>query len=140
MLATERCLDVYTTERLENSIARKMERQNNILKPYAQVYWPVHYKHIEDSNTAESEKRELRYTGKIDGKSLPYVQWMLDILKPYPEVHRSVYYKHSEDFEASPLRSKISRFTAAHMESHPHMYSGYRTFVLFMSFLRVSGP
>lgn len=119
ILATERCLDVYLPP--ESSTARVVERQNRILKRYAQVYWPVHYKYVEDSNTREDEERELRYTGKFGGRSLPYVQWIFDILKLYPEVHRSVHLKYTESFEASRLWKKVSRFAGrAHENSPPY--------------------
>ena len=128
MLATERCLDVYLTESPESSTAREMERQNNILKPYAQVYWLVHYKYVEDFNTTEFEKKELRYTGKTEGRSLPYVQWIFDTLKPYPEVHRSVHYKYAEGFETSRLGNKISRFTGrANEKSYTRWISDLRS-------------
>ena len=139
MLASERCLDVYLFESSESSNAREMERQNEILKRYARVYWPVHYKYVEDFNTKEIEKRELRYTGRIEGRSLPYVQWIFDILKPYPEVHKSVQYTYAEGFEASRLGTKISRYTGrAHEMSPPYTRwisdLGYRPYVSVMRF------
>ncbi|CAF9943521.1 MAG: hypothetical protein ALECFALPRED_000540 [Alectoria fallacina] len=82
-LATGRCLDVYLTEWLEGSVARKMEEQNEIFKHYAEVYWPVHYKHIEDCASRELEKKVSRFTWQIQGTSLPYVQWILDIRRDY---------------------------------------------------------
>ncbi len=78
-LATGRCLDVYLTEWLEGSVARKMEEQNEVFKHYAEVYWPVHYKHVEDCASSELEKKVSRFTGKIQGTSLPYVEWISDI-------------------------------------------------------------
>lgn len=71
-LATERCLDVYLTEPSQGSIAREMERQNIILKPYAEVYWPVHYKHAEDSTSDNLMKKVFRFTGQIQRRPHTY--------------------------------------------------------------------
>ena len=83
MLATGRCLDVYLTEWLEGSVARKMEEQNEIFKHYAEVYWPVHYKHVEDCASRELEEKVSRFTWPIQVTSLPYEQWILDIRREY---------------------------------------------------------
>ena len=82
-LATERCLDVYLTEWLGSSIARKMKPQNEILKPYARLYWPVHYKHVENSKSSELAKKIWRFTGRIPGTSIPYVQWISEVRSSY---------------------------------------------------------
>ena len=82
-LATERCLDVYLTEWLEDSVARTMEEQNKIFRHYAEVYWLVHYKHVEDCASSELEKKVSRFTRQIQGTSLPYVQWISDIRREY---------------------------------------------------------
>ena len=82
-LATERCLDVYLTGWLEGSIVRRIEQQNEILRPYAEVYWPVHYKHVEDSTSNQLEMKVSRFTGRTQGPSLPYVQWISDIRGKY---------------------------------------------------------
>ncbi len=82
-LATGRCLDVYLTEWLEDSVARKMEEQNEVFKHYAEVYWPVHYKYVEDCASSELEKKVWRFTWQIRGTSLPYMQWILDIRREY---------------------------------------------------------
>ena len=75
-LAAERCLDVYLTEWLKSSTARKMKPQNEILKPYARLYWPVHYKLVEHSNSSELAKKVSRFTGRIQIRSPPYEQWI----------------------------------------------------------------
>ena len=82
-LATERCLDVYLTEWLGSSIARKMKLQNEILKPYARLYWPVHYKHVENSKSSELAKRISRFTGRVPGTSIPCVQWISEVRSSY---------------------------------------------------------
>lgn len=82
-LATGRCLDVYLTEWLEDSMARKMEGHNKIFTKYAQAYWPVHYKHVEDCASSELENKVSRFTGQIQGTSLPYAQWSSDVRRDY---------------------------------------------------------
>ena len=110
-LATERCLNVYLTEWMEGSQFSNMQQQNEILKPYAEIYWPVHYKHVEDSKYIEFIQEEFCSTGRIHGRSLPYVQWLLDILKPYREVHRTVRYKDAERSTSNNLEINVLRFT-----------------------------
>ena len=85
-LATERCLDVYLTEWLGSSIARKMKPQNEILKPYARLYWPVHYKHVENFKSSELAKKISRFTGRIPGTSIPYVQWISEVRSSYGDL------------------------------------------------------
>ena len=85
-LATERCLDVYLTEWLGSSIARKMKPQNEIIKPYARLYWPVHYKHVENSKSSELAKKISRFTGRIPGTSIPYVQWISEVRSSYGDL------------------------------------------------------
>ena len=110
ILATERCLDIYLTNCLESPIAQEMERRNKVLRPYAEVYWPVHYKHVEDSKYNKVVKEELRFTGRVQGRSLPYVQWILDILEPYPEVYQSMQYKHTENSKSIEVERKVLQF------------------------------
>ena len=86
-LATKRCLDVYLAESVQGSIARKTLRQNEILKPYAEVYWLVHYKGAVQSQSQELEKMISRFTGRVQGTSLPYVQWISDIREKYGDSH-----------------------------------------------------
>ena len=73
-LAAERCLNIYLTEHLEIPITPKMKQHNNILRRYAQVYWPVHFKHVEGSLSTQLKKSVSRFTGPMQGKSIPYEQ------------------------------------------------------------------
>ena len=100
-LATMRCLDVYLAQWLEGSIARKLEPQNDILKPYARLYWPVHYKHAEHSNSTELAKKVSQFNGRIQGTSIPYVQWISEVQSSCRKFHY--------DYRDSRIRFVASR-------------------------------
>ncbi len=82
-LATERCLDVYLAESGLGSITPKMAQQNHVLKPYAEVYWPVHYKYIEDYESHELLRKVSRFTKQGSKTSPAYLQWASDIRSQY---------------------------------------------------------
>ena len=82
-LATERCLEIYLTKSLQHPITREGKRQNTILKPYAEIYWPVHYKYVESSASVELKNKVLRFTDQIRGTLPPYVEWRSDIVQKY---------------------------------------------------------
>ena len=84
-LATERCLDVYLAELSPGSITPKVVQQNHFLKPYAQVYWPVHYKYVEDYKSDELRRKVLRFTGQGSKTSLSYEKWASDISSKYKD-------------------------------------------------------
>jgi len=79
VLATERCLDVYLTESWPGFITPKLMQQNHILKPYAKVYWPVHYKYIEDYESHELLRKVSRFTKQGSKTSPAYLQWASEI-------------------------------------------------------------
>jgi hypothetical protein len=56
-LATERCLNVYLNELSPGSRVPRSVQQNDILKDYAEVYWPVHYKYIGEGEFHETQKK-----------------------------------------------------------------------------------
>ena len=84
-LAAERCLDIYLTEYLETPINPRMEQRNNILRRYAEVHWPVHFKHVEGSQSAQLKKSVSRFTGAMQGKSIPYKQWIKGLRSSYQD-------------------------------------------------------
>ena len=73
--ATERCLDVYLTEPSPSSRVPRTVQQNNILKDYAEVYWPVHYKYIEDCEFHEIQEKVSHFLMKGSRTSHFYIQW-----------------------------------------------------------------
>ena len=81
--ATERCLEIYLTKSLQDPITWQEKRQNAILKPYAEIYWPVHYKYAENSTSIELKNKFLHFTDQIQGTSSPYVEWRSDIFQKY---------------------------------------------------------
>lgn len=82
-LATERCLEIYLTRSREKPISEEERRQNTIFKPYAEVYWPVHYKYAENSTSVELKNKLLRFTDQIHGTSAPYEEWKSDVHPKY---------------------------------------------------------
>ena len=82
-LAVERCLEIYLTEHLEIPITPKMEQQNNVLRCYAELYWPVHFKHVEGSQSTQLKKSVSRFTSPMQGKSIPYKQWISGLRSRY---------------------------------------------------------
>ena len=80
-LAIERCLEIYLTKLLQDPITWQTKRQNAILKRYAEIYWPVHYKYAEDSTAVELTNKFFRFIHQIQGTSPPYVEWRSDILQ-----------------------------------------------------------
>ena len=82
-LAAERCLEIYVIKSLQDPALREVKRQNTILKPYAEIYWPVHYKYAENSASVELKNKFLRFTDQIQGTLPPYVGWRWGILQKY---------------------------------------------------------
>ena len=77
-LATKRCLDVYLTEPSPSSKVPRTVSQNNILKDYAEAYWPVHYKYIEDCEfheIQEIQEKVSHFLMKGSRTSHLYIQW-----------------------------------------------------------------
>ena len=77
-LATKRCLDVYLTESSPSSRVPRTVSQNNILKDYADTYWPVHYKYIEDCEfheIQEIQEKMSHFLMKGSRTSHFYIQW-----------------------------------------------------------------
>ena len=77
-LATKRCLDVYLTEPSPSSRVPRTVPQNIILKDYAEAYWPVHYKYIEDCEfheIQEIQEKVSHFLMKGSRTSHLYIQW-----------------------------------------------------------------
>jgi len=82
----KRCLDVYLTEVWPSGQPSKsLEIQNNVLKKYARIYWPIHYKYIHDIEDIETfvpqVLREKMSKFMRDGSSTSqaYIQWAREI-------------------------------------------------------------
>ena len=82
-LATERCLDVYLPQPSLGSSTPNAMQQTNLLKDYAQVYWPVHYKHIEDSELAEIEEKMSCFLIQGSRTSPFYKSWVSSFQSKY---------------------------------------------------------
>ena len=76
-LATKRCLE-YLTELSPSSRVPRTVPQNNILKDYAEAYWPVHYKYIEDCEfheIQEIQEKVSHFLMKGSRTSHFYIRW-----------------------------------------------------------------
>ena len=84
-LATKRCLDVYLTEPSPSSRVPRIVPQKNILKDYAEAYWLVRYKYIEDcefheiQEIQEIQEKVSHFLMKGSRTSHLYIQWALGI-------------------------------------------------------------
>ena len=78
-LATERCLDVYLAEAWPSSITPNIVHQNSILKPYARMYWPVHYKYVDDYASNELKMKVSQFTVQGSKTSPAYIKWASDL-------------------------------------------------------------
>ena len=58
-------------------------QQTNLLKDYAQVYWPVHYKNIEDSELAEIEEKMSCFLIQGSRTSPFYKSWVSNFQSKY---------------------------------------------------------
>lgn len=116
-LATERCLDVYLAESWPGSITPKMVQQNHALKPYAKVYWPAHYKYVEDYESHELERKVSRFTRQGSKTSPSYVQWASDINQQYGGRSRFGLHKSARVDDDDRLRSRLL-FASSRPHSH----------------------
>ena len=86
-LATERCLNVYLNELSPGSGVPTSVQQNDILKDYAEVYWPVHYKYIEEDEFHETQKKVSNFLMEGSRTSPFYMKWVLGIQSKYGGFH-----------------------------------------------------
>ena len=75
-LAAERCLDVYRTESSSGDALKRMVQANNVLKAYAEIYWPVHYKYVDDDDYQRLKEKMSRFTGRLSQARKPYMEWI----------------------------------------------------------------
>ena len=141
-LAAGRCLEIYLTESCQNPISREVKRQNIILKPYGEVYWPVHYKYAQDSTSVELKNKFLRFTDQNQGTLPPYVEWRSGILQNYgddfgPGNRPNLDFDWYEIDKDDHLDIKILIFCAA---SHPDTLLAVASAFGFPSFLNTYQP
>ena len=77
-LAAERCFDVYLTGSSPGILTSKAAEQN-ALKSYAMVYWPVHYKYVEEHQSSALREKAIRFTKQGSNTSPSYEQWTSDM-------------------------------------------------------------
>ena len=133
-LAAERCLELYLTGSLQNPITWEETRQNTILKTYADIYWPVHYKHAQDSPSIELKNKFLRFT-ESQGTLPPYVEWRSGILQRYEVDH---IWTLNTDLHLDRYTGLGIRISVA--ASHPDTLLGLASAFGFLSFLEAYQP
>ncbi|MCJ1273176.1 hypothetical protein MMC21_000965 [Puttea exsequens] len=75
-LATQRCLDVYLNTSTLASSALLSIQQNEVFRDYAQIYWPVHYTCIKDTELPEIEEMVSRFLVQESTTSQLYKDWV----------------------------------------------------------------
>ena len=78
-LATERCLDVYLIEPSPGLRVSRSVQQNDILKHYAGVYWPIHYTYIGEFEFPETHEKVSRFLMEGTRTSHHYIHWASSI-------------------------------------------------------------
>ena len=78
-LAVERCLDVYLTEVSTNLVNAKLFRRNSHLKSYSRMYWPLHYKYVENYGSQALERKISTFMTQGSTTSPAYLHWASDI-------------------------------------------------------------
>lgn len=106
-LATERCLDVYLDESWPGSITPKMVQLNNVLEPYAKVYWPVHLKNVEDCESSELRNKIRRFIKQDSKASSSYLHWASDISSHYEDCNIQSFHESLGLNYDDPLRHRL---------------------------------
>ncbi|KAL8815302.1 MAG: hypothetical protein Q9191_008471, partial [Dirinaria sp. TL-2023a] len=77
--AAERCLDVYVTRHSSDAALRSMNQANNVFKAYAELFWPLHYKYVDDDNYQKLKEKLSSFTDNFSKAPAPYLGWISDI-------------------------------------------------------------
>ena len=77
-LAAERCLDVYLTEAWPDLVNPKSMQRNAYLKAYSRFYWPVHYKHVENTRSSQLLRKMSTFMTQGSTTSPAYLEWVSD--------------------------------------------------------------
>ena len=80
-LAAERCLDVYLTEGQPNLVLVNAEvlQRSDHLGTYSRIYWPVHYKYVQNCGSQELKRKISTFMTKDSATSPAYLQWVSDL-------------------------------------------------------------
>jgi ankyrin repeat protein len=77
--ATESCLDVYLSTTWPSCPTPSVVRRSEDLKPYAQIYWPVHLKFVEGDMSDDLRMKVWQFMLQDSEPSLAYTKWADDI-------------------------------------------------------------
>lgn len=78
-LVATRCFDIYLAEAWQSYLTSKKIDQDNALKPYARVYWPVHFKFAEGYENRDFDEKVSKFMFCNSAASPAYTQWALDV-------------------------------------------------------------
>jgi len=62
-------------------------QQRSVLKDYAEIYWPVHYKYVEDCDFHETQAKVSRFLMQGLRTSPFFIQWASDIHSRFGHAH-----------------------------------------------------
>ena len=85
-LALKRCLRVYLTGAVSKSpIISTVGPREDLLRPYARLYWPTHYQAAEGAMSATLKERILPFFWEEKTTSLAYTTWAREINSKYAD-------------------------------------------------------
>ena len=61
-MAAGRSFDVYLATSRLGSITSRALQYNDVLKPYAKIYWPVHLKDVENDQHAKLRRKSSQFS------------------------------------------------------------------------------
>ena len=74
-VAAERSLDIYLAESRPGSITSEAAQENSILKSYARLYWPVHFKYVEKNQSTNLKRKISRFFAQDSKAPVSYLPW-----------------------------------------------------------------
>ena len=74
-VAAERSLDIYLAESRPGSITSEAAQENSILKSYARLYWPVHFKYVEKNQSTNLKRKISRFFAQDSKVPVSYLPW-----------------------------------------------------------------
>ena len=81
--AAERSLDVYVADPNRKSENPRWMQQDKVFKPYASVYWPIHFGYVQDCQSERLKRKMLQFLKQGSCTSTSYQQWASDIVLLY---------------------------------------------------------
>ena len=136
-LAAERCLDVYLGDTSSGAALKKIIQANDVFRAYAEIFWPVHYKYVDDNNYHKLKPKMSRFTRDSSGSSSPYLKWILDLRSnsKYRHSHRIFEYWSINEALVVASKNRLDRRICSAV-SEPGTYLSVACAFGFLSFLK----